>query len=65
MSLLLHAQDGYTPLMVHAELGNVVVVTCLIEKKALLDVQDKVCQYIRNRETKTLTLWVGLQLFIA
>ena len=36
--------------MVHAELGNVVVVTCLIEKNALLDAQDKVCQYICNGE---------------
>ena len=43
MCFLLHLQDGCTPLMVHAELGNVVVVTCLIERNALLDAQDKVC----------------------
>ena len=35
-------QDGYTPLMLHAESGNEDVVTCLVENYAQVDAYDKV-----------------------
>ena len=35
-------QDGSTPLMVHAESGNVAVVNLLLEAQAFINAQDKV-----------------------
>ena len=38
-------QDGCTPLMLHAESGNLDVVITLLEAHAFMDAQDKV-QYV-------------------